>query len=245
MKYILIDDEELARARLKSMIEELSPDWFFLGEAEHVHDAIKLIHKTKPDVLFLDIQMPQLSGFDMLELLPPDFSTPIVFVTAFDEYAIKAFEAHALDYLLKPVKKIRLENTMARIQKAKTGLQPDELTQLLGLKSQPVTKKLPVNHKQETLLLDLDSILWIESRDTITFVHTKQGQTYRSDRTLDELESRLEDFFRLHRSYLVAIQSIAKLIPWFNGGLKVELSSGLQLEVAKRRVSDLKKILDA
>ncbi len=243
MRYLLVDDEELARKRLRLLIEELRSDWQCTGEAGNAYEAIKLIHKTQPDVLFLDIQMPEISGFEMLDLLPEQFATPIVFVTAYDEFALKAFEANALDYLLKPVKKARLEKTIERIQHLSVGYKASELQALLGFQSSKSLKKLPVQHKQEILLLDLDSVLWIESHDTMTFVHTKDGNQYRSDRTLDDLEQRLPDFFRTHRSTIVSLSAIKKMIPWFNSAVKVELEDGTQLEVAKRRVADLKKVL--
>jgi two-component system, LytTR family, response regulator len=244
MNYLLIDDEELARKRLQTLIEECEPNLICLGEASNAMDGIKLIHKHKPDIIFLDIQMPELSGFDMLELLPQDQLMHIVFVTAYDEFALKAFEAHAIDYLLKPVKKSRLEDTLSRILSNPAHISSSEkLKEQLGLNETKNFQRIAVQHKQETILLPLDSILWIESRDTLTYVHTSDKNQYRCDRTLDDLEQRLPQFFRLHRSYLVHIQHIVKLIPWFNGAIKVELVDGTQLEVAKRRVSDLKRAL--
>lgn len=240
MRYLLIDDEELARSRLKSLLDEcsLSKQFTFVGEANNALDGIKLFHKVKPDVIFLDIQMPQLSGFDFLDLLPTDYKAKIIFVTAYDEFALKAFEAHAVDYLMKPVKKSRLDDSLARL------LQEFGNTESTVANSASSKQKIPVTYKQETLLLPIADILWIESRDTMTFVHTKSKQIYRCDKTLDDLEQRYDGLFRLHRSYLVAVNEINKLIPWFNSGIKVELSSGLQLEVAKRRVSELRKRLE-
>ena len=244
MNYLLIDDEELARKRLQTLIEECEPKLTCLGEASNAMDGIKLIHKHKPDIIFLDIQMPELSGFDMLELLPQDHLLHIVFVTAYDEFALQAFEAHAMDYLLKPVKKSRLQDSISRIVAQNSSKKSSsEIIDKLSLQSSIPIQRIAVLHKQETILLSLDSILWIESRDTITYVHTIDGNSYRCDRTLDDLEQRLPQFFRLHRSYLAQISQIVKLIPWFNGSLKVELTNGTQLEVAKRRVSDLKRAL--
>lgn len=243
MKYILIDDEELAKTRLKTLIDECNLGLEFLGAAENAMEGIKLIHSSKPDIVFLDIQMPQINGFELLDLLPKDVKTQIIFVTAYDEFALQAFEAHAVDYLLKPVKKARLETSLKRIIEQKSPQTADELKEKLGLNASKTSLRMAVQHKQETLLLPIDHVVWIESRETLTFVHTRDGNQYRCDKTLDELELRMPDFFRLHRSYLAPLHHIVKLIPWFNGAIKVELINGIQLDVAKRRVAELKKAL--
>lgn len=245
MTFIMIDDESLARDRLKRMIEQLPFEMEFLGEAENVKDGFKLIQKTKPELIFLDIQMPQLSGFDLLDLLPEDFESHIVFVTAYDEYALKAFEAQAIDYLLKPVKQNRLQKSVEHVLKLRSEVHSGNSTYqpLLNELNKPL-QRLAIQFKQETLLIPIDDIAWIESKDGTTFVHTHDEKKYRSNRTLDDLDSRLATFFRIHRSYMVSLNYIAKIVPWFNGSIKIELQNGIQLDVAKRRVSELKKALD-
>ncbi|TNE71699.1 response regulator [bacterium] len=243
MRFILVDDEELARTRLRSLIQEVKPDWDCVGEAENGFDAIKRIQKENPEVLFLDIQMPKLNGFETLELIPETQPLQVIFVTAYDEFAIQAFEAHAVDYLLKPVKKARLEKSLNRLELKQESNQSAYLKETLSLKTDTELKRLPVQFKQETIFVSVSDIVWIESKETMTFIHTRDNKQYRIDKTLDELEQRLSSFFRLHRSYLVAVHSIEKLIPWFSGAVKVELENGEQLEVAKRRVSELKKVL--
>ncbi|MCC5905034.1 MAG: response regulator transcription factor [Balneolaceae bacterium] len=192
--------------------------------------------------------MPVLDGFDVVELLGDD-CPPVIFVTAYDEYAIKAFEVHAVDYLLKPVRKERLEESVKRVmQKRGSGSRPDALKKLLG-ESAPrnmnLLQKIPVNYKQEIRLIDHDQIFWFEADGKLTWVHITDQKRYRCDFSLSDLEERLTgtSFLRIHRSFIANMNQVEKLEPWFKGGYRITLKDGTELDVARRRVENLKERL--
>lgn len=247
-RVLIADDEQPARTRLRMMLEELSPDITITGEAENGKQAILHVRNKKPDALFLDIRMPVLDGFDVMDLLG-DACPPVVFITAYDEHAIKAFEVHALDYLLKPVRKERLKETVDRLtenQSSKSRLQANQ--KLAGrdtIKGRTLLQKIPVNYKQEIRFVNHDEIAWVEADGKLTWVHTKNGTKYRTDFTLNKLEERLQGsaFFRVHRSAIANLDTAQKMEPWFKGGYRITLNNGTELDVARRRVSLLKKRL--
>lgn len=246
-RILIVDDEELARQRLRLLLEELDAPTEVIGEAPDGKKAMELIRDKKPDLLLLDIQMPVLDGFDVVDMLPEP-RPPVIFVTAFDEYALKAFEVHAVDYLLKPVRAERLKQSLERLkdpfylteQKASV----ERLLQKHQKHSDLLSEKLAVEYKQEILMVDLDQVLYLEADGKLTWVHTEERR-YHTNFRLHELENRLGDhaFFRIHRSYLVNLKQIEKLEPWFNRGLRIKLYNGTHLNVARRRLSDLKQHL--
>jgi len=248
VRVIITDDEQPACNRLRLMLEELDADITVIGEASDGKEAIGMVRDEEPDLLFLDIQMPVLDGFDVIDLLGDD-CPPVIFVTAYDEYAIKAFDVHAVDYLLKPVRKERLLESVKRITEnnrvdsMKESVQ--KLRETLEPSPQRVFQKIPVNYKQEIRLVDHDKILWIEADGKLTWVHTKEGKKYRTDFSLGDLEDRLSatPFVRIHRSIIANLDYAKKIEPWFKGGYRITLSDGTDLDVARRRVSKLKERL--
>lgn len=248
IKAIIVDDEQPARNRLRLMIEELDADITVIGEASDGKEAIGMVRNEKPDLLFLDIQMPVLDGFDVIDLLGEE-CPPVIFVTAYDEYAIKAFDVHAVDYLLKPVRKERLEESVKRITENNRVESMKESVRNLRETREPsprrVLQKIPVNYKQEIRLIDHDEILWFEADGKLTWVHTKEGKKYRTDFSLGDLEDRLAatSFVRIHRSSIANLDFVKKIEPWFKGGYRITLSDGTDLDVARRRVSELKERL--
>lgn len=239
MKILLVDDEDLARSRIKTLLSEISDDIHIIGEASNGKEALQLNNQSKPDVILLDIQMPVLDGFDVASLLPEP-KPKIIFITAYDEYAIQAFEVNAIDYLMKPVRKERLADALKRVKDQHS----DNLSNLLDNQQERPLKKIPVLHKQDILLLDPSEIIWIEAQGPQLFSHTSD-KSYRTEFKLDDLEQRLKNhnFFRIHRSYLVNLDKVKKLVPWFNHSYRVTLENGKDLDVARRRLSELKKIL--
>lgn len=244
MKRILIvDDEKLARKRICLLLGELEVSADIL-EASNGKKALEMISEDKPDLLLLDIQMPLLDGFDVVEMLPKS-SLPIIFITAYDEYALKAFEVHAIDYLLKPVRLERLKQALERVENpAYLAGQQESVEQLLHENSKGLPGKIAVNYKQEILMLDLNQVFYLEADGKQTRVYTNDRR-YRTNFQLYELEERLEDqsFFRIHRSFMVNLEQIEKLEPWFKNGLRIRLKNGKHLEVARRRLSGLKQRL--
>ncbi len=246
---MVVDDESLARQRMISLLNECAKrlsenEWSFAGEAANGSSALELIHDLRPDVVFLDIQMPGLQGFDVVELL----SIPrphIVFVTAYDEYALQAFDVHALDYLTKPVRAERLQRSMERISQLHyRQQQTGALDALRSERAALPLERLSVRDNDKIRVLAVNEIERIEAEDKIVHVFSK-GKAYRTDFRLDELESRLHTshFIRIHRSHIVRIDAVREIIPWFSGSYCVKLDDGTQLPVARRRASHMKHLL--
>jgi two-component system LytT family response regulator len=206
-----------------------------------------MIEGQRPDLVLLDIQMPGLDGFGVLQALeePP----AVIFVTAYDEYAIRAFEVHALDYLLKPFSRERLENAICRAQEALAGEQ-DLAAQLGPLLESLATEgrfltRLAVHDRDRIRVLDADEVDWISIEDEQVLVHVGD-QVYAIRRTLTELEAQLDPhhFFRAHRSALVNLDRVQEIIPWFKGSHILRLTTGAEVELSRAQARALRKILD-
>jgi two-component system, LytTR family, response regulator len=230
MRIVLIDDERLAREELRGMLTEL-PGAEVVGEAGHVKEALQVIARTSPDLVFLDIEMPGGTGFDLLARLPSP-QPEVIFVTAYDEHALRAFEVNALAYLLKPLVPARLEAAYRR-----AAGQSDEA------KAIP-TKILPLRDDDQVLLRDDDRcwfgavnrIRYLEGSDNHTRIVFDQGEITLY-RTLISLEARLPAslFFRANRAQLVNRLFIRKIEPWFSGSLKATLNDGTEIEFSRRQ----------
>lgn len=248
LKAILVDDEQIARQRFASLIEEYNASIpeskiEIIGEAASGTEAIPMIYSQKPDVVFLDIQMPGLNGFEILDLLT--FERPqIVFVTAYDEFALKAFEVHAIDYLTKPVRIERLAKTINRLFDIQSIKHQSESIQTLSKERETnQLARLTVHDGEKLKVVKLDEIKRIEAEEKLVFIYLQSGR-FKSDFTLDSLETRLnpEQFMRVHRSHIVSIDAVKELIPWFSGTYCLKLDDGTQLPVARRRVKDIKAL---
>jgi two-component system LytT family response regulator len=245
MRVLVVDDETPARERLKRLLAEIE-GVKVIGEAKDGVEAIGVIEQEQPDLVLLDIQMPGLDGFDVIEALeePP----PIVFVTAYDEYAIRAFEVNALDYLLKPFGRERLEQAIRRAQEAKAEEQDfaSHLAPLLeSLASQGhYLTRLAVRDGNCIRVLSVDEVDWIGVEDERVYVHTGDA-AYASRRTLKELEARLDParFFRAHRSAVVNLERVQEIIPWFKGSHKLRLTTGEEMELSRAQTRVLRRIL--
>jgi DNA-binding LytR/AlgR family response regulator len=240
---LVVDDEDLPRLQLKSMLSEHSDIDVF--EASDGVEALERIEETPPDVIFLDIEMPGLNGFEVLQHLtiPP----LIVFATAYDEYAIKAFEANAIDYLLKPIQPQRLLQSLDRIRAAlqrRPALYEAALRNvLLDLRRGPPTR-LAVHKNNRIVLLPLGAVLWAAVEDRLVFLHTTT-ERYLSDRTIGELEEMLKGagFFRVNRSEVVNLEHVREVAPWTSGGCHLTLTNGAGLTVSRDRVRSLKSLV--
>ncbi len=241
LRCILVDDEQLARERFRALLAKAEADVEIVGEAENGKQAVPMIYELKPDLVFLDIQMPGLTGFEVLDLLaaPRPY---IVFVTAYDDYALKAFEVHALDYLTKPVKLERLVRTLDYLNDLHAREQHHEKIESLreSRTAEPLSR-LTVHIGQRLRVVGLNEIKRIEAEDKLVYVYLADGK-FRTDFTLDELEARLspKEFVRIHRAHLVRLDAVRELVPWFNGTYCVRLDDGVQLPVARRRSATVK-----
>lgn len=243
MRCLLVDDEPLARDRLRNLLDESDASVEIVAEADGGQEAVSLIHKHEPDVVFLDVQMPVLDGFDVVDLLP-DARPHIVFVTAYDEYALRAFEVHALDYLTKPVRLNRLNDTLCRVREARTDDEETGLGALRDARRDHALKRLTVHVGRRLRVVPLENIRWIEADDGFVFAHTTDGR-YRTDFTLRELEERLPsaDFVRTHRSSIVNLDAVYELVPEPAGTGLLRLQDGTEVKVARRRTQDVKEAL--
>lgn len=223
---LIVDDENLARKDLISILEEFK-DIESVGEANNITSAKDAIEKLNPNLIFLDIKMPGESGFDLLEFVSDNIY--IVFVTAFDEYAIRAFEVNALDYLLKPVTKERLELTLDKLEESEEKKQ-EELKNL-NFDDQIFLK---LNNKYH--FLKINTIIQITSEGDYSKVQTKNGDTSLTIKSMKEWENRLpvSHFIRIHRSTIINTDEVDRIEPWYNNAHRVYLK-GMQKPVVMSR----------
>lgn len=238
MKAVIIDDERLARQELKNLLNAY-PEIQVVGEANNAESAMETIRQLKPDVIFLDIQMPGKNGFELLEEISglPE----VVFVTAYDEYAIRAFEVNALDYLLKPVQASRLSETVKKI-----------LNKDAGEKGEAKEQTQPLNDHDQVFVKDgekcwfvkLSDIRLFESEGNYVRVHFENNRPLIL-RSLNNLDSRLNGrtFFRASRKHIVNLKWVESIENWFNGGLMVKLKGGEQVEISRRQATKLKELM--
>lgn len=236
IKTLLIDDEKLAREGLKSLLKEF-PEIEVLGEASNADEALEMIDRLKPQLIFLDIQMPEKSGFDMLEEM---IETPVViFTTAFNEYALKAFEVNALDYLLKPIQSVRLREA---IQKAKKQL--TELSDLRGKDKLGAEDQVFIRDGERCWFVNMNNIRLIESAGNYAKIHFDKYQPL-IHRTLNALDERLDPhlFFRANRQQIINMNYIEKIEPFFNSGFLIYMKDGSKIEVSRRQAVKFKEMM--
>ncbi len=249
MKYLIIDDEPHARDRMRFLMQEYL-DFQYSGEAENGIEAIEMIESVSPDLIFLDIEMPGLNGFDVLRQLRVKTLPMIIFVTAFDQYAIQAFEVEALDYLVKPVSSKRLEQTLRRVQKIQHNQQFQQIASLLkGIEHQTEPlNRIPARLGHKLKLIPLLEVLWFVLEDRIVFVQTVEEKLPTHFETLKELESRLNegDFFRINRNHIVQLSHISEVIPFGSSLFRIIIPpyENIPLEVSREQTKKLKKLLD-
>lgn len=230
-KTLIIDDERLAREEVKRALESYS-EFEVLGEANNVDKAKYLIESTNPDIIFLDIHMPKKSGFDLLDEL---VTVPeVVFTTAYNQYAVQAFEVNALDYLVKPIREERFSKT---IEKIKKGFKKKESGEPFLLH-----RKIFIKDGQHCYFIPISSISLIESVENYARLHF-DGQHVMIKRSLNLLQEKLDPslFFRVNRGQIINTEYINEIHPFFNNKLKITLSTGEVLEVSSRQSAKFKK----
>ena len=219
-KAIVIDDEPAARRLMKNLLLEHADAVEVIGEASNGREAIEKIESLKPDLIFLDIQMPDLTGFEVIEKL--QHKPNIIFTTAYEQYAIKAFETFSIDYLLKPIKEERLNHS---IQKLKQFGKSDSAINMIGLqqiiaqlKTPQKATALPIKTGDRIMLIRFENISYLEAQDKYVFVFTVDGQKHLTDQTLSALEEKLPShFFRIQKSYIINKEKIKEMHKHFNG----------------------------
>ncbi len=237
LKVILIDDERLARSELRRMLDEFS-DVEIIGEAANASEGIEKIEALNPDLIFLDIQMPGKSGFDMLSQL--DKAPHVIFVTAYDEYALKAFDVNALDYLMKPVEPQRLAEALLKVR------QKNE-EEMLSYNNRGILSEndqVFVKDGERCWFVKLSEVRLFESVGNYAkvFFGTNKPLILKS---LNALEERLDEkaFFRANRKHIINLRMIEKIEPYFNGGLLLDLTGGEKIEVSRRQAVKFKEMM--
>ncbi|MBE0476076.1 MAG: LytTR family transcriptional regulator DNA-binding domain-containing protein [Coriobacteriia bacterium] len=230
LKALVVDDEAPARAELRYLLEEAG-GVEVVGEAGNAVEALQLIKAIPYDVVFLDVEMPGLTGIQLAEVLTSLEKSPsLVFVTAYSEHAVKAFEVAATDYLVKPVELTRLKQAIERISPAEEAR----------------VERIPVEKAGRKLLVAVEDIYYVMAKDDYSYLHT-DGERYLSTISLAALEGKLErqGFFRVHRRFLVNLSKVREVVPMYGGTLLLTVTdrAGTQVPVSRRRVSSLKKAL--
>lgn len=242
-KTVVIDDERLAREELKSILGEFT-EIEIIGEAQNGDEGIELINKVQPDLVFLDVNMPGMTGFEMLKKL--EEIPHVIFVTAYDEYALKAFEVNALDYILKPVDPDRLSEAINKLK------QNDDL-EFESTSSSKINRKerqLTINDKvfikdgEKCYFVELSDIRMLESDGNYVKVYFGKNRPLIL-RSLNSFEERLdpEYFFRANRKFIINLEWVEKIENWFNGGLQVELRGGEKVDISRRQAIRFKEML--
>jgi two-component system LytT family response regulator len=242
---LLVDDEAPARERLRRLLAGVQGVQV-VGEATDGLEAVEMIARLAPDLVLLDVQMPGLDGFGVIQALeePP----AIIFVTAYDEYAIRAFEVHALDYLLKPFSRERLQEAIHRAQQTleeeqDRGAQLGRLLESLTAEGRYLSR-LAVHEGESIRILSVEEVDWVGIEEEQVVVYVGE-QAYPIRRTLAELEAGLDPqrFFRAHRSAIVNLDRVQEVIPWFKGSYILRLTTGAQVDLSRARGRALRKML--
>jgi two-component system LytT family response regulator len=249
IRVLLIDDEPLAREMIREMLEG-DPDVEIVGECVNGEEACAAIREHVPDLLFLDVQMPEASGFEVLETVKNGQMPHVIFVTAYDQFAVRAFEVHALDYLLKPFDRERFETSWQRakeqILKDKSGRIDERILTLLEeLKAgSTYLERLVIKSAGRVSFLEVDDIDWIEAEGNYVSVHSGK-KTHLLREAIGNLEAQLDPkkFRRVHRSAIVRIDKIKELQPWFHGEYRIILHSGDELMLSRNYRENLQEVL--
>lgn len=250
LRVVIADDEPRARQFLEKLLSE-HEGLEVVGVARNGAEAFALIGRTRPDAVFLDIHMPDLSGLEVARHLTGDDAPIVVFVTAYDQHAVEAFELAALDYVLKPIRRERLAETVKRVRaEALEGRRANRAAVREALASEPLAasssqplSRLPVRHRREVKLLDLADVPMVFSRDRLVLARS-EGKEFLVDYTLQELEGRLPEgrFVRVHRGALVNVDAIESYGAE-DGVLVLRLKDGTRVEASERRAADVRRRL--
>jgi two-component system LytT family response regulator len=235
MKAIVVEDSQIAREGLVDMLAAF-PELDIVGQADHPDTALELIGRTRPELIFLDINMPGASGFDLLEKI--DYSPRIIFTTAYSEYAVKSFDYNTIDYLLKPISHARLAQAVAKLT-SETEPPSGEVKPPLEMNS-----KIFIKDNDKCHLVTLESIRYLESCKNYVRVFWGQESAF-IKKSLNQVEERLPArfFFRANRQYIVNLQSIVSIEEAIHDGYDITMDNGFKVEVSRRQAADLKELL--
>lgn len=245
---LIVDDEAPARRRIRQLLEA-ADDFQIVGEAANGAEALEMIAKLRPQVVFLDVQMPELNGFEVLRALPTEDIPRVVFVTAFDEYALDAFEVCAIDYLLKPFDADRFSRTLDRLREVlgEAAASPLEgglrrLLQRLEAEGR-VASRFVAKSRGRMVFVKPEEIDWVEAAANYAEFHVGE-RSYLIRETLDALQDKLDpqSFVRIHRSRIVNIDRVREIHPWEHGDYAVVLENGVRLRMSRRYKANIDRL---
>jgi two-component system LytT family response regulator len=240
---VIVDDEELARAVIREMLK-VHPEIEILGECANGFEAVKMVSEQKPDLLFLDIQMPKLDGFEVLELIGAEIA--VIFVTAYDQHALRAFEVHAVDYLLKPVAGDRFEAALARA-KQRLGEPLPSAPELAASAREPghYAERLVVKDGTRVHIIPVTKLDYVEAQDDYVAL-ASQGKKHLKQQTISSVEAALDpkNFLRIHRSCIVNLERVAKVEPYGKDSHVAILQDGVRLPVSRAGYGRLRAVLN-
>lgn len=238
---LIVDDEKLARELLREYLEGF-PEIEIIGECAKGNEAVEQINKLKPDILFLDVQMPGMTGFDVLEEI--DHEPYVIFTTAYDQYAIKAFEKNAVDYLLKPLDQERFRSAVNRAMKRKTAEKGsvEELLRSIKSDSRNFESHIFVQKSEKLFNLPVEEIVYLEASGDYTIITTKNDQ-FVSSSGIGKLEEIMDPdtFIRVHRSTIINLNYLKEIERHFNGGMVVKMQSGKSFPVSRTYAKQIRK----
>lgn len=254
MKALIIEDEKIAADRLKGLIKDLRPEWEFMNRVDSIEDSVKVLQNESPDLIFIDIQLSDGISFEIFNQIHVE--TPLIFTTAYNEYAIKAFKVNSVDYLLKPVDKKELlsaiekfENTNNKgSESVSVQLDPNVLSSLLTTMTKSYKERFVIKIGEHIKVVNTTDAFYFFSQDKVTYLVANDGRRYVLDFALDKVEEMLspEQFFRINRKFIVHEQAIDDIVSFSNSRLKLFLKHGEGHDtiVARERVQDFKGWLD-
>lgn len=234
---LIIDDEQLARERLKKMLASFQQTFTIIGEAKNGNEAEKLIHELKPDLIFLDIEMPGQTGFELLSKL--EVIPIVIFCTAYETYSLKAFDTNSIDYLVKPVKLERLQKTVDKLSSLKNNLTSSNLLQVIqDISEKKEVKKMTsitIKKGDKILFEKLENVSHFQAEDKYVLVHTEKGKEI-IEQSLTKLEHKLPDYFiRVHRSYIINTNFIKDFQKYFNSRYLITLKNNQKTTITSGR----------
>lgn len=243
LRTIIVEDEELARNLMKSFLAKIDAI-DLIAECENGFEGVKMINELKPDLVFLDIQMPKITGFEMLELL--DHKPQIIFATAYDQYALKAFDYNAADYLLKPYSQDRLKEAVEKVvERIQTeGKESDVAEKISEFPKEEYLDRIVVKDRHKIHIAPVDAVRYIESMDDYVMIYTTEGR-WMKQKTMKYFENALnpKDFVRIHRSYIVKVNEIGEIQQYEKESYVVILHDKTKLKVSKTGYKNLKEVL--
>ncbi|WP_299314093.1 LytTR family DNA-binding domain-containing protein [uncultured Aquimarina sp.] len=251
MTAVIVEDENFASKRLATLIEELAPEIRITGQITSVENSRRWFdNNPKPDLIFLDIQLNDGYGFDILDML--EDHPPVIFTTAYNEYAIRGFKYNGLDYLLKPIDKNDLKNALSKYRKSQVNaniiFDEQKLEKIKKLFSKEYKKRFMIKVGNQFNTFSVEDIAYFKSNEGLIFLHSHTGQQYPIEYSIDQLEDILDPvhFFRINRKFMISVKSVVEIHSYFNSRLLLKLrpKEEEQIIVSRERTSNFKKWLD-